>query len=139
MSEIGTFPHPVVDPYSTPFWEATRARRLSVQQCASCGALRFPPGPACPHCFLPDAVWIDLSGRGTVRNWVIFHHNYFRRHNVQVPYAVALVELDEGIKLFTNLRGVEPDAIAAGLRVQVVFEQFDDRFTLPCFAPCAEP
>jgi uncharacterized OB-fold protein len=115
------------------FWNGVREHRLLIQRCASCGALRHPPRPMCPHCQSLESGTIESSGRGTVYSFVIPHHPpmpWFPE-----PYAVALVDLEEGTRLVTNIIGVSPDAVTIGMPVVVRFEHFDGDLVLPLFAP----
>ena len=115
------------------FWDGVRAHRLLIQRCASCGALRHPPRPMCPHCQSLEWDAIESSGRGTVYSFVIPHHPplpWFPE-----PYVVALVDLEEGTRLVSNIVGVAPEAVTIGMPVAVRFEAFDGDIVLPLFAP----
>jgi len=115
------------------FWEALAEHRLLIQRCAGCGALRHPPRPMCPRCHSLEWDVIESSGLGTVYSCVIPHHPplpWFPD-----PFVVALVDLDEGTRLVTNVVGIEPEAVAVGMRVRVRFEHFDDGLVLPLFEP----
>jgi uncharacterized protein len=124
---------PAVTPDTAFFWDGLREHRLLIQRCASCGLLRHPPRPMCPACHALDWDTIEASGRGTVTSCVIPHHPplpWFPE-----PYVVALVELDVGVRLVTNVVGVEPGSVTVGLAVLVRFEHFDDDLVLPLFVP----
>jgi uncharacterized protein len=115
------------------FWDGVRARRLLIQRCERCGALRHPPRPMCPHCQSLEWDTIESSGRGTVYSFVIPHHPplpWFPE-----PYVVALVDLEEGTRLVSNIVGVAPEAVTIGMPVLVRFEAFDGDLVLPLFAP----
>ena len=115
------------------FWDGVRAHRLLIQRCTSCGVLRHPPRPMCPHCQSLEWDTIESSGRGTVFSFVIPRHPplpWFPE-----PYVVALVDLAEGTRLVTNIVGVAPDAVTIGLPVVVRFAQFDGDLVLPLFEP----
>ena len=115
------------------FWDGVRAHRLLIQRCASCGALRHPPRPMCPHCQSLEWDTIESSGRGTVYSFVIPHHPplpWFPE-----PYVVALVDLEEGTRLVSNIVGVAPEAVTIGMPVAVRFEALDGDIVLPLFAP----
>lgn len=130
-----TRPLPEPDVWSMPFWEAARKGELRMQRCDGCGHVRFPPGPACPRCLSPTATWAVLSGRGIVWSWTVFHQLYYQGFKDDLPYNVALVELKEGPRLYTNLVGIANDAIREGLPVEAVFEQATDTWTIPRFRP----
>lgn len=135
MSNEYTKPLPVIDVWNKPFWEGTKEHKLMVQKCNECGLLRFPPGPTCPSCLSTQNKWVQLNGHGIVRSWIVFNYLYYKGFADELPYNVATVELDEGIKLITNLVGVENDQISTGMAVKVVYEDVTDEITLPKFTP----
>ena len=115
------------------FWDALKERRLLIQRCGACGVLRHPPRPMCPHCHSLDWDTIESSGRGTVYSAVIPRHPplpWFPE-----PYVVAIVALEEGTRIVTNIVGIAPDAVTIGMPVAVRFEEFDGGLVLPLFAP----
>lgn len=134
MTYLKPLPAPDVD--SQPFWEACRAHRLTLQRCIACRTVRFPPGPRCPHCREPEAEWIDASGRGAVFSWIVVDHAVPRDvYADDVPYVVALVELEEGVRMATNIVRCDAQAIEAGMPVEVVFDDVTPAATLPKFRP----
>lgn len=115
-----------------PFWEATRRAQIAVQKCAACGALRFPPRPACPQCGSLEHAWEVQPGSGRLYSWTVTHvpmHPFFAD---AVPYAVAVVELDggHGLRMLGRLVGVDPAALRIGLPLRAVFEPVDESVTL---------
>jgi uncharacterized OB-fold protein len=115
------------------FWDGVREHRLLIQRCAQCGAPRHPPRPMCPECQSLEWHTIESSGRGTVYSCVIPHHPplpWFPE-----PYVVALIDLEEGTRIVSNVVGIAPDAVTVGLSVVVHYEHFDDDVVLPLFAP----
>ena len=130
---------PEADPDSRPFWEGCRAHRLLLQRCADCGAWRFPPGRWCARCRSPRAEWRPASGRGRVYSWIVVTHPVPREvYDREVPYVVALVELEEGVRMPTNIVGLDPHAVVADMPVQVVFDDVTAEVTLPKFRPATE-
>lgn len=129
-------PLPVPDHDTRPFWEGCRAQRLMIQRCSQCGTHRFPPGPFCPKCRSREVEWIAASGRGHVFSWIVVEHpvpaDIYRG---DVPYVVALVELEEGVRMAANIVGCDPYAITAEMPVRVSFEEVSDEITLPRFRP----
>jgi len=115
------------------FWDGLREHRLLIQRCAGCGALRHPPRPMCPHCTSLEWDTVEASGRGTVYSYVIPRHPPFPF--MDDPYVVVLVALEEGVRIVSNLRGVAPEQVEAGLPVTVFFETFDDGLVLHQFRP----
>jgi uncharacterized OB-fold protein len=126
-------PLPAVDNWSRPFWQAARDGQLKIQACTGCGHLFFPPGPVCPKCLGDALEWRPVSGRGTVESWVVFHQAYYKGFADELPYNVAMVRLEEGPFLFTNLVGIDNAAIRRGLPVEAVFEKATDDVTIPRF------
>jgi len=130
-----TWPRPTLDVWNRPFWDAAAEHRLSVQRCASCPSLRYPAGPNCPRCLSSDTEWVDLSGRGEVQSWVIFHQVYYSGAAEAVPYNVVLVHLDEGLRFISNMVGVPDEEIRIGMPVSVVFDDAEDGYAIPRFTP----
>jgi uncharacterized protein len=87
---------PTDDPLTGPFFEAAAQGRLVVQRCTSCDALRWPPLPGCPECQGHDATWVDVAPSGTVWSFVVYHRAFAAELRSQIPYSVAMVELDDG-------------------------------------------
>ena len=128
-------PLPQVTPEMKPFWDAARRHELVVQRCAACGAHRFPARDICSRCLSREAVWTPVSGRGTVFSWAIMHQVYHPGFAAEVPYAVVVIELDEGARLVSNLVDCTPADIRAGMPVEVVFDDVAPDVTLPKFRP----
>jgi uncharacterized protein len=126
-------PRPGVHRDNRFFWEGVRRGELLIQRCAECGRLRHPPSPMCPACRSLAADAVKSSGRGTV-------YSYCRPHEPRLPafdpgYVIALVELAEGVRLVSNLVGIDPAAVDIGLPVEVEFVAVDPELTLPMFRP----
>jgi uncharacterized OB-fold protein len=130
-----TKPLPKIDALGAPFWEGTRAGELRVQRCTDCGTLAFPPARHCAACLGERREWVRVSGRGTVATFGIFHRLYFPAFERDLPYNVALVRLDEGPRMYTNLVGIRNEDIAIGMRVRARFEAVTDEVTLVKFEP----
>jgi uncharacterized OB-fold protein len=128
-------PLPRPSPLSKPYWDAAREGRLLVQRCGDCGALIFIPQPACTACFGSHLEWVQSSGRGTVYSYTVVHRP--QRPEFQVPYAVAIVELEEGWHTLSNLIGCEIQELRVGMPVEVVFHAMSEDVTLPLFRPAA--
>jgi len=124
---------PTTTPDTKFFWDALKDGKLVIQRCSSCATLRHPPRPMCPSCRSLEWDTLEASGRGTVYSFVMPRHP-------QLPwfddgYIVALVELEEGTRLVTNLVDVMPEAVHIGMPVRVRFDEFDGGLVLPMFAP----
>jgi uncharacterized OB-fold protein len=128
-------PLPKIDECSRPWWEAARRHRLQVQRCQRCGHLAFPPAPMCPSCRSTELGWMDVSGRGKVWSFTIFHKCYFPSFANEMPYAVAIVKLEEGPRMWTQVVGIPIQELRIGLPVEAVFEDVTDEVTLVKFRP----
>jgi uncharacterized OB-fold protein len=126
-------PRPAQSHDNAFFWEGIAAGELRIQRCTGCHALRHPPGPMCPHCQSLDWDTIVSAGRGHVFSFVVAHHPPVPPFSY--PNPIALVELDEGTRLVSNLVGVAPGDVAIGMRVRVEFTRVDDELVLPLFRP----
>ncbi|MCP3985885.1 MAG: hypothetical protein GY723_16000, partial [bacterium] len=103
-------PVPEPDALRAPFWEACRRGVLEVSGCEACGYLFLPPGPCCPECWSPRLESREVSGRGRVESFVIYRRTY--HPGMPAPYVVALVELEEGPRLISNIVGCAPEEVA---------------------------
>jgi len=130
---VSTRLNPTTTPDTQFFWDGVTTRRLLIQRCTGCGALRHPPRPMCPSCNALTWDTVEASGRGTVYSFVMPQHPQFPF--MEYPYIVALIELEEGTRLVTNLVGTTAEAVTIGMPVEVVFEEFDGGLVLPQFTP----
>ncbi len=131
-----TGPIPVPTPESRPFWDAARRHELHLQHCRKCDGWVFYPRAACPHCLSADLEWHRTSGRGTLHTFTVAYRGQ-KGFPLGSPYVIAIVQLDEGPRLMTNLVGVDPDParIRIGMPVEVVFEDVSAEIALPRFRP----
>jgi uncharacterized OB-fold protein len=126
-------PAPVPDLDTQPFWDGCVEDRFLVPECAACGHRRWPPGPMCPVCRSPETRWIDSSGRGSVYSWLVVHHPVNRVLADQVPYVVAMIDLEEGVRVVGNVEGCDPESVTAGMPVEVFFEMHEEGIRMPNF------
>ena len=124
---------PPVTTTSEPFWDATRQRRLLVQWCIDCGRPIFFPRDVCPRCLGTDLEWRSSPGTGSVYTFTVEHNA--QTAGLAAPYAIALIDLDEGIRMMTNVVGCPPEEIYVGMRVTVTWEALSDGRNLPQFEP----
>ena len=128
-----TRPDPIVTPDAAFFWEGAKRGELLAQRCASCGDLQHPPRPMCPRCHSVQRAVVRLSGRGEVYSWII------PRHPPPVGFAespiVAVIQLEEGIRLVSNVVRVAAGQVAIGLEVEVQFEPTVGGYAVPVFRP----
>jgi len=128
-------PKPQLDNWNRPFWQACAAGRLMLQRCRDTGRCFFPPAPVSPFTGRPHWEWIEASGKGELWSWVVFHQGYFDGMKDELPYPVAMVKLDEGPFLLTNLWDMQGMTPKIGMRLAVRFPGGPDGFTLPQFGP----
>ncbi|MEU9024599.1 OB-fold domain-containing protein [Actinomadura sp. NPDC048394] len=134
----GRYPlRPAIGQDTAFFWDGVNAGELRIQRCADCGTLRHPPGPMCPKCHSPNRDYVVASGRGEVHSYVVHHHPPVPGRTP--PYAVAVVELEEGVRVVGNVNGCPPDEVRVGMPVRLVFERMDDEIVLPQWTPADAP
>jgi uncharacterized OB-fold protein len=128
-------PLPTVTADNAPFWAALNQRELRFQRCGGCGKYRYPISQVCSRCLSDDFVWTPVSGRGRVFSYVIFHRAYHRSFQDDVPYNVALIHLDEGVFMFSNVVGIKNEGLRCDMSVSVEYDRVTDSITLPRFRP----
>lgn len=129
-------PTPALDPDSTKFWESCRAHQLQVQQCSNCNRKRFPAKAHCANCQSTDHDWVEASNTGHVYSWIVVRHPIPKSvFGDDVPYAVALIDLEPGVRMVSRIVDCDPDDVAANMQVQVKFDDVTDELTLPNFKP----
>jgi uncharacterized OB-fold protein len=128
-------PLPEEDKWSGPFYAAAHEERLSAQRCTATGRFFFPPAPVSPFTRDKNWTWETLSGKGRIASYVVMHQKYFPGFGDEVPYPVIEVELEEGVRLLSNIIDLGDRPIEVGMPVEVVFNKATDEFTLPLFRP----
>ena len=118
-------PVPPVNADTEPFWAGCAQGELRYQQCVRCGSVQFPPRGHCATCQAQAPAWRTSARRGSVHSFTVVHRAPTPAFRSQVPYLIALVDLDEGFRLMVNLRGCAPEAASIGARVRIVFEPRD--------------
>jgi hypothetical protein len=131
MAELPT-PAPPVTPETKPFWDATAQGKLVLPKCKKCGNVIWYPRDICPECHSIGVDWIDASGRGTIYSFTVTRRGGYARG---ADYVLAYVELDEGPRMMTNIVDCDPDKLACGQAVQVVFHDTGQGSALPRFKP----
>jgi uncharacterized OB-fold protein len=135
MSEAAGRPRPQPTEWSAGFWQACARGELVIQRCDACGRLRHYPQPLCPHCRAAAWSWQPVSGRGEVYSYAVCHRAFHPAFAGALPYVVATVELEEGVRMVADLAGVSADEVRIGMPVRVCFERLDDEIALPRFRP----
>lgn len=126
-------PLPRIDDRNRPHWEGSLKGELRIQRCDDCSAFRFPASRWCPQCLSENTSWVKTKGNGAVWSWCVFHRAYFKSFEPDLPYAVVLIELDEGPRIYSNLVGVPRDKIRIGMRVRAIFDTVTDGIALVKF------
>jgi uncharacterized protein len=116
-----------------PFWDATREQRLLVQWCDACDAGIYYPRWACPTCLGTDLTWREASGRGELYTFNVVHQAANPMMGDMVPYVIALVDLDEGVRIVTNIVRTPDEDLKVGMAVAVAWEPLSDGRSLPVF------
>jgi uncharacterized OB-fold protein len=130
-------PRPVPDAKTAFYWEGAREGRLLVQRCATCGHWQHPPDAGCPHCLGDELVDTEVSGRGRVYSFTVVRQAFDPAFADQLPFVVALVELEEApsVRILTNLVDTDPADVRVGMPVEITFEDHGG-WALPQFRPC---
>ena len=137
MAEPRSYTNPVprIDEESKGFWEACQRHELYLQRCRACGVLRHRPRALCPACLCDDTEWVLSSGRGAVYTFTVCLQNQAPGFRDAVPYVLAYVDLDDGVRMLTNIVECDPAAVHIGMPVEVVFDDVTPAATLPKFRP----
>lgn len=127
----GMNPKPLIDDDSRPFWEGAKNHKLMIQKCEDCNKYIFYPRIICPHCFSEHVTWVEASGQGRIHSYTVVHRAAppFKE---ETPYVVAIIELNEGVRMASRVIG-EQEKILIDKPVSVVYEKIDEEVTLPYF------
>ena len=133
-------PLPTPQPESDFYWQKAREHELWLRRCDDCGKAYFYPRDICPDCFSRNTSWVQSSGRGTVYTFAIVRRSPHPAFHADIPYVVAIVELEDGVRVPTNLVEVEPDPakVKVGMPVVVTFDDVTEEMTLPKFKPAPD-
>jgi uncharacterized OB-fold protein len=131
------FDLPDPDPDTEPFWDAAREHRLLIRRCNACGRPYFYPRPFCPACWSEDVSWLEASGNATLYTWSVVYVNDLPPFSDRVPYVAAIVDLEEGPRLMTNVVDCAVEDLAAGMALRVTYREIseDPPVTIPVFRP----
>ena len=127
---------PVPTPETQHYWDGAKAGELRLQRCKDCGKTYFPPRPFCPACASRSVEVFKATGKGKLYSYII-NHRPAPGFEEEAPYAIAVVELEEGPRLMTNIVDCEqtPQALQLDMALEVTFEQINEEITLPKFKP----
>jgi uncharacterized OB-fold protein len=130
-------PVPVPDEASRPFFEGARHHQLMLQRCTACGRWLWPVKSRCPHCWSPDLTWAAASGRGSLYSFTVVHQVVHPAFAAAVPYIIAAIDLEEGVRIISNIVDCPHDELRIGMPLTVTFEEVSAAVTLPKFRPAA--
>jgi hypothetical protein len=133
-AEIGK-PLPMPTLETRPYWNGCKRHELRIQRCGACGHYQFYPRIYCTQCFDDRVEWVTASGRATVLSFTIVRRPVSPAFAQDVPYVVALVTLEEGPSMMTNIIGCEPEKVEIGMRVAVAFEDWNEEISIAKFRP----
>jgi len=124
-------------PEAKPYWDGLRMGKLMLPKCNDCGAAFFYPRILCPHCHSRNVGWIQASGKGKLYSFEIAYRTFNPAFKVEAPFILAMVELEEGPRMMSNLINIKPDpaVVKCDMPVEVVFEKQTDEVTLALFQP----
>lgn len=127
---------PKPTPETAPYWDGASAGELRIQRCRTCSQAYFYPRPYCPHCGSADVAWFVASGRATLASYIISERE---APGFEAPYVIAIVQLEEGPRMMSNIVGVEPtpETLVLDMALKVTFEDRGD-VVVPVFAPAGK-
>ena len=128
-------PLPTVSGETRAYWEGCRKGELLIQRCDACREYQFYPRGICSNCWGTDVQWVKSSGKGTVWTFTVTRQNRTPGFAEEVPYVLGLVELEEGVKMFSNIVDCAPGYVRIGMQVEVTFVRATDQISVPYFKP----
>lgn len=128
-------PLPIVQPWSEEFWKGTKQHKFLIQHCNDCHKNIFYPRKFCPYCWSANLGWIESKGKGKLYSYTITLAGVEQRFAEDLPYVLALVDLDEGIRVMSRMVDCKHDELKCDMEVEVVYEDVTDEFTLFFFKP----
>lgn len=126
-------PLPILDSDTRKFWEGCQRHELLIQRCEQCLGYRYPPRPICPHCFSMNTKWEEVSGKGEVYTFSVARMPLSPEWEPDIPYTIGVIQLDEGVRMVSNIIDCAPEDIEIGMKVEVAYDDITDKITLPKF------
>jgi len=133
MNDRSLLPLPQPSIETEPFWAGVQERKLLMPRCDACGTISFPPTVACGTCERTAFTWTEMVGNGKIYSFVVYHRVYHPAFKDKVPYVVAVVELDEGPRIISNIVNLPVSEVTCEMPVRVVYEDQRDGFLIPKF------
>ncbi len=134
MSEIGR-PLPTIQSWTEPYYRGAREGRLVIQRCKDCKKHIFYPRMYCPYCFSDQIEWVKASGKGKIYSYTVVMNNPPSAFVKDLPYVIAIIKLDEGVQMLTNIVDCDPKEVKFDMPVEITFQKITDEITLPQFRP----
>ena len=135
MSEAPRKNLPQITPETAEYWAGCKRHELLIQRCGDCGAAQFYPRMLCTHCSGSKVQWARASGRATLASFSVVHRAVSQAYAGEVPYVVALVKLEEGPTMMSNVVSCSPGNLSIGMNLEVVFDDWPEGVTVPKFRP----
>jgi uncharacterized protein len=132
------FDLPTIEDETRPFWDAAKAGQLMIAKCGGCGKVHYYPRPMCPHCWSENVALTPASGKGTLYTWSTVFMNDLPPFKEMLPYVAAQVDLEEGVRVTTNIIDCDPNDLAIGMTVSLAFRDLNDEISVAVFRP-SEP
>jgi uncharacterized OB-fold protein len=130
-------PIPKPTPWSKPFWDGCKKHELLIQRCKDCQKPNFYPKLFCPHCLSHNLEWIKASGQGKIYSYTVVYSYAPTQFSGDTPYVVAIIDLEEGVRMMSNIVQCPPEKVKCNMKVQVAFDDLTKELTLPRFKPVA--
>ncbi len=130
-------PLPIPDIDTKEFWDGCHRHELLLHKCKPNNHVHYPPRPICPECFSTDLTWEKASGKGEVYSFIIVRRPANPDWETDVPYVLAVIQLDEGVRMMSNVIGCKPEDVKIGMKVEVSFDDVTENVSLPKFKPIA--
>jgi uncharacterized protein len=131
------FDLPTIEDETRPFWDAAKAGQLMIAKCGSCGKVHYYPRPMCPHCWSEGVTLIPASGKGTLYTWSTVFMNDLPPFKEMLPYVAAQVDLEEGVRVTTNIIDYDPKDLAIGMPVTLAFRELNGQISVAVFRPAS--
>lgn len=138
MTETPRKPLPEIRPDTKAFWDGTKNGEFRIQTCVRCGQRIYPPRAVCPSCLHTVFEWVTASGKGEVYSYTVVYQAADKSFNDDIPYVYAIIDLEEGVRVVSNVVNTDPKKVSIGMRVKVVFERESEEITVPRFEPVQE-
>ena len=132
-----TYKKPLPKPtkWSAKFWDGTKRHKLLIQKCRKCNKYIFYPKIYCTYCFSEDLEWVQSSGKGIIYSYTVVMNNPVSSFMDDIPFVIAIVELNERVRMLSHIVGYDDMEIKCDMEVEVIFEELNDQFTIPKFRP----